>query len=136
MNIDFSQIITAEDDAAAEQARRNTAVNAERDRRIAAGKVVDVPGLGPIAMQGRMQDMQNLLALFNAANLRKAGGDTSAGIVFRDADNVVHQMTSDQMIALYVMGATWVEAVYDASWRMKDGGDVPADFTDDRHWPQ
>ncbi|UWQ16162.1 DUF4376 domain-containing protein [Jannaschia sp. M317] len=136
MNIDFTQIITAEDKATADRARLSAAVNAERDRRIAAGQTVFVPGLGPVPMQGRIGDMQNLLALFNAANLRKARGDTSAGIVFRDAENVVHRLTPDQMIALYVMGATWVEAVYGASWRMKDGGDVPADFTDDRHWPQ
>lgn len=110
-------------------------VNAERDRRIAAGVTVYVEGYGPVALQGREKDQTNLLGLQAAAAMRLAAGDTVTLTKFRDADNVDHMLTPPQIVDLWAKGAAWISATYDASWGLKALDPIPADYADDTHWP-
>ncbi len=109
-------------------------VNAERARRILAGRAFDIPGYGLVAVEGRDEDVRNLGALGTAA-LAQIGAGNGAGLMqFRDADNVIHDLTWAQMLALWSASTEYVSALYAASWALKDDG-VPDDFADDAYWP-
>lgn len=110
-------------------------VNAERDRRVAAGIAVTIDGYGPVPLQGRDQDQTNLLGLVTAANLRIASGDTATLTKFRDAENVDHMLTPPQIIEMWLKGSAWISAVYDASWTLKAMDPIPADYANDSRWP-
>lgn len=115
-------------------------INAERDRRIEAGGTFDVIGYGPIPLQGRLKDQINLQARLIAAQGAKAAGITDPILVLRDAADVNHMLTPDQMIELVTMGVAWIEATMQVSWDMKDGvapfeAGPPYDYTDDSYWP-
>jgi hypothetical protein len=110
-------------------------VNNERERRIVAGKTIDVPGYGQIPLQGRDQDMINLQALAFAASMRIAAGDTTTLTPFRDASNVGHMLTPPQVLAMWSLGSTWISAVYQASWALKALDPIPVDYTNNSHWP-
>lgn len=116
------------------------AINAERDRRIAAGEIFDVSGYGSVPLQGRLQDQVNLQARLLAAQAAKAAGITTPLLVIRDAQNVNHMLTPDQVIELVSAGTAWIEAVMLVSWNMKDGiapfeDGPPYNFDDDAYWP-
>lgn len=110
-------------------------VNAERERRIAAGTTVNITGYGTIPLQGRDVDQINLLGLVQAASLRVAAGDVTTTTVFRDADNTNHELTPPQIIELWSKGSAWISSVYTASWVIKELSPIPADFSDDARWP-
>jgi hypothetical protein len=134
-NVDLSQLVTAADKAATVQAARAAGVNAERARRLEVGGVLAISGYGSVAVQGRDQDVANMANLGLAAQARIAAM-SSAPFQFRAADNVVHVLTPEQMFALWQGSLALVERVYAASWTLKDGASIPADFADDAHWPE
>lgn len=123
-------IETAADKAAKHQLQLCEAVNTERARRVEIGAVIN-----GIPVQGREVDKANLMARYNVAKEKKAAGDNSASIVFRDGSDIVHSLTPDEMIALYLGSIQFAEDVYKASWALKDNGDVPEDFASDIYWP-
>jgi hypothetical protein len=108
-------------------------INEERSRRIAKGARLIIPGYGEIAMQGRPEDQTNLNARATAASLKLSAGDTST-MIFRDADNIDHELTPQQQIAVFVIGSSWVESQYKASWTLKEMTPIPMDYTDDKWW--
>ena len=109
-------------------------VNAERARRILEGRAFDIPGYGLVAVEGRDEDVRNLGALGTAA-LAQIGAANGTGLMqFRDADNVIHDLTWEQMFALWAASTEYVSALYAASWALKDDG-IPSDFADDAYWP-
>lgn len=105
-------------------------VNRERQRRIVAGKVI-----GGVHVTGRDEDARNLTNLALAAQLRMASGDTTTTTVFRDGQNIDHELTPPQMLALWQQSAAYVSALYAASWAIKAMEPLPADVTDDDLWP-
>jgi hypothetical protein len=114
-------------------------INAERDRRIAAGETFDVSGYGSVPLQGRLQDQVNLQARLLAAQAAKAAGVSTPVLVIRDAQNVNHMLTPDQIIELVSAGTAWIEAIMLVSWNMKDGvapfeAGPPYDYADDSYW--
>jgi hypothetical protein len=121
-------LLTSDAARAAHAAERLAAqrweVTRERDRRLAAGTVIE-----GIPVQGRTEDMGNLRSLFDV---------TQAGLMttvrFRDRENQIHVLGAQEIQALYVGAVAWVERVYAVSWDMKDNG-IPEDLTEDRHWP-
>jgi hypothetical protein len=122
-----------EGELAADQADRAAGVNAERDRRLAAGSTVTVSGYGDVPLQGRAVDQTNLIALeVTAMQLVAAALDVPMD--FRDADNVMHTLTPAQMLEMARLGKQAAAAIYAAAWALKDSGDIPADYTDDAHW--
>lgn len=128
--IDLSQLITAEDKAAEARAAAHAAINAERTRRVVAGKVID-----GVSVTGRDEDARNLTNLALAAQMRIAAGDTATLTVYRDGDNVDHALTPPQMLALWQQSAAYVEALYAASWAIKAMEPLPVDVADDGLWP-
>lgn len=106
------------------------AVNAERARRIVAGKVID-----GVYVTGRAEDARNLMSLAMVAQMRIAGGDTITTTVFRDGNNVDHDLTPSQILSIWQQSAAYVSALYDASWALKAMQPIPADFAGDGYWP-
>lgn len=105
-------------------------VNAERDRRIVAGKTIN-----GVAVTGRDEDARNLTNLALAAQLRIASGDTTTLTTFRDGNNTDHDLTPTEMLALWQGSAAYVSALYAASWVIKALDPIPADYADDARWP-
>ena len=134
-NIDFSQIITAEDKAVQEQSRRRDALHAHRDQLIADGTTVSVAGIGDVPLRGTAFDQTVMLSLMQRGAARVAANDATADIVFRDNSNTEHLLTGAQAVELAEAGMTWVQAVMAASWAIKDAGPIPEDFDDPVHWP-
>lgn len=122
---------------AAQDATLREQITAERERRIELGTTVTIEagGLGDLPLQGRDQDMIDYMALERAAQKLISDGITEPSIVFRDGANVEHLLTPAQMIEAYEKGAAWVQAVYQASWALKDADPIPTSFADDAHWP-
>lgn len=115
-------------------------VNAERDRRIANGASFNVGDGLAVKVTGSDRDMVILQAKKGEAEAKKAAGDESASIVFRDGDNQNLMLTPDQMISLVDQGTLWVQSVMQVSWAMKDASEpfldgIPDDYTDDKYWP-
>src|SRR5690606_33674627 len=90
---------------------------------------------GSIPVSGDPTTQLNLLALKDTARDLKATGVSGAVIPFRDAENVSHMLTADQVIALVDAGKQRVQAIYSASWVIKSMDPPPADVTDDSLWP-
>lgn len=105
-------------------------VNAERDRRIVAGKTIN-----GVAVTGRDEDARNLTNLALAAQLRLASADTTTLTTFRDGNNVDHDLTPAEMLALWQGSAAYVSALYAASWVIKALDPIPLDFDADSRWP-
>lgn len=110
-------------------------VDAERDRRMVAGVTVEVSGYGPIPLRGGAADQTILLALKDTARDLIAEGVTDPVLIFRDAQNAMHQLTPGQMAELADAGKQYVSDVYEASWALKDAAPIPLDFASDAHWP-
>lgn len=105
-------------------------VNAERQRRIAVGKVID-----GVHVTGSDEDARNLMSLALGAQMRIAAGDTETLTVFRDGDNVDHDLTPMQLLSLWQQSSAYVSALYEASWVLKALDQIPADYAGDSHWP-
>lgn len=127
---DPSIIITAEAKAAARREAKNEAINAERARRIEAGKIID-----GIYVTGRDEDARNLTNLALAAQVRIAAGDMTTLTTLRDGNNINHDLTPPQMLSLWQKSAEYVSALYEASWIIKAMDPMPEDITDDALWP-
>jgi hypothetical protein len=108
----------------------NVDVNAERDRRIVAGKTIN-----GIAVTGREEDARNLTNLALGAQLRIAAGDTTTLTTFRDGNNADHDLTPPEMLELWQQSAAYVSALYAASWTIKALDPIPADFDAESRWP-
>jgi len=127
---DPSDIITAAQKAEAGMRGMKDAVNAERTRRITVGKVID-----GVHVTGTDEDARNLTSLAMGAQLRLGMGDMTTLTTYRDGDNVDHQLTPSQIVAIWQASAGYVSALYAASWSLKAMTPIPADFADDSYWP-
>jgi len=114
---------------------RKAGVNAERDRRLGEGVVIPVSGYGDIHVQGRPNDQVNLIAVGDTAKDLIAAGVTGPIIPFRDAQNVMHDLTPVQAAELVRLGKEAATAIYQTSWDIKDGAIIADDYADDSHWP-
>ena len=117
-------------------ARARVGVDAERTRRITRGNAFPVVGIAkPIPLEGRPQDQTVYLALLTRAMGYKSAGVTAPVLIVRDAADVIHQLTPDQMISLVGQAMGWFERVMAASWALKDAAEIPENYADDKHWP-
>ena len=131
----YSPIVEPETPPTVEPLATAAMVNAERDRRIAAGTAVEITGYGVVPLQGRIQDQTNLLGLATAATLRIAAGDVDTLTKFRDAVNLDHFLTPLQIVEMWSKGAAWISSVFEASWELKAAEPIPLDFATDTYWP-
>lgn len=127
---DPAKIITAEMKAETERAAKCEAVNAERGRRVRLGKIIN-----GIQVTGRDEDARNLTNLALGAQVRIAGGDATTTTTFRDGNNVDHDLTPPQLLDLWQQSASYVSALYTASWAIKAMEPMPADIAADALWP-
>ncbi len=110
-------------------------VDIEHNRRVLAGRVFHIDGVGDVPLEGSEKTQLVLLALKDTARDLKDAGNTAPVLVFTDRDSTDRQMTAGQMIALVNAGKAWVQAVHEAKRALKAMDPIPADFADDRHWP-
>lgn len=111
-------------------------VNTERQRRIEVGIMVDLPGHGtPVSLTGDAEMVRNIQALVTAAQLRLSAGDAVTITQFRDGVNELHDLLPNEVILLWQAGVTHIEAIYAASWVLKDMSPIPEDYQDDQYWP-
>lgn len=128
---DPNTIVTAEQKTAEAALVMGASVNAERQRRIEAGKVID-----GVHVTGRDEDARNLMSLALAAQMRLAANDHETPTTFRDGGNVDHELTPTQLLSLWKQSAEYVSALYAASWALKATQPIPGDYTADAHWPE
>lgn len=121
---------SAEQKLATEQAGLSAAVNAERTRRVTAGKAIN-----GIHVTGSDDDARNLTSLALASQLRLASGDVETTTTFRDGGNVDHELTPAQLLYLWQQSAEYVSALYAASWALKAMEPIPDDYASDGYWP-
>lgn len=129
--LDLSQLVTAEMKAAQAATAKHAAVNIERQRRIEAGTIIN-----GVYVTGRDEDARSLTNLALAAQLRIGMGDTSTLTIYRDGENIDHDLTPPQMLALWQQSAEYVSALYAASWAIKAMDPLPEDVTDDALWTE
>lgn len=127
---DPATIITAEAKAIEAHRAMSDAVNAERDRREIAGKVID-----GVHVTGSDKDARNLANLAMDAQMRIAEGDEGSITIYRDGNNVDHALTPSQLVSLWRASKDYISALYAASWALKALDPIPADYADDIHWP-
>jgi hypothetical protein len=127
---DASQIISAEQKAAEARAAKRKAVNAERQRRLIVGGVIN-----GVHVTGTDEDIRNLTSLTLAARMRLAAGDDETLTTYRDGDNVDHELTPSQLLEIWQVSSAYVSELYAASWALKAMDPIPEDYADDHHWP-
>ncbi len=136
---DPADIITADMKRAAEQDALRSAINAERDRRIAGG--FEFNGH---RFQSRPEDRENIAgaataalgAIINGASpgdLRWHGGDSD--FVWIDEENLPHPMDAQTVYALGQAAMQHKQAHIFAARALKDAEIVPADFATGPYWP-
>lgn len=114
----------------------NDRVNAERDRRIAAGYTLNLPGK-TIAIGGSDMDQRNIQALGLAAFMRVSTGQGATITQFRDNADVIHDLDQNEVLTLYTYAVGYVEALFHAAWVLKDDPNGPnEDFQNDANWPE
>ncbi|NCC85406.1 MAG: hypothetical protein EOM03_14940 [Clostridia bacterium] len=92
------------------------AVDFERFERIAQGKLHVFPdGLAGTVQLRHERDIINVNAVGSAAMMMISAGDTETKMEFRDQEDVTHQMTAHEMLAMAqdVMG--WISSQYAAA---------------------
>jgi len=99
-------------------------VNAERDRRLAAGTTITA---GDATIRVTVADREAL------AGLALDGLAGTYTVRFRDADNVTHTLGAEAVKVLWHAFVAWQSGIHAVAWRLKDGA-VPADVSDDKHW--
>lgn len=129
INLDLTQLVTAEDHAANADRSLRDGINAERQRRILAGTTVE-----GVRVTGTDNDTRNLMGLALGAQLRLAGGDNETITTFRDADNVDHELTPEQVLNLWQKSTAFVSMLYQKSWEIKALEPIPPTYAAEKYW--
>lgn len=109
-------------------------VNRERDRRLLVGKGFTPTGHGSEVVVNIL-DEPNLTGLATLAVVQSGAGNGAATIQWRDNADTLHTLSYNQVIELHGLAAAYKQAVYAASWTLKDSDPIPADYADDSRWP-
>ena len=111
-----------------------TDINAERERRIAAGVTVTLSSAKTIAVQTRDDtDIRNLETLSGEAVKAIIAG-LSITIPFRDASDQTWLLTPEEMAEMTSLVAQNGSAIYEKSWALKAMSPIPIDYADDKYW--
>jgi len=101
-------------------ADKSLEVGAVREAKIAVGISYKFPdGQGTIQTRSLI-DVRNIQTNVTTALIFKGAGEVRPVMVFRDQENVLHQMTPDQMLQMAVYMANSGQAIYNRSWELKD----------------
>lgn len=121
------------------RAERAAVVNAERDRRLAAGVVFE-----GAAYQLRPEDLRRLAARSARAAQAVAQGARPGDLLWHGgvrpftwitSDNVQVPLDAFQLLALAEAAEAQETALFAAARALKDAPDLPRDPAADRHWP-
>lgn len=104
------------------------AITKEREKKILEGAT-----FGKVRLIGNEETIKNLDTLALAAFIRKSIGSKDV-TYYRDADNVIHELSPDEMLDLWSQATSYVENLYKKSWVLKDGEEIPLDYKDEKHW--
>lgn len=111
-------------------------VDEERDRRVQDGLVVDLTSGAQVFVQRGPKHDGNLADLKLLADELDAAGTTTPDIPFRDGNNVVHQLTPQEVKAMFLEVTQRKTAIYAAAWAIKDDPNgISEDFANDPRWP-
>ena len=109
-------------------------INQERENRIRVGCNVSLANVGIIYMTGSPTDIRNVAGLGQSAIVRIMTGDETT-IDFRDGNNDTFTLSPQQMLELWQKSASYISAIYQVSWDLKEMDPIPVDYTDDVYWP-
>ena len=108
-----------------------TAIDTERDRRIAQGKRHTFPdGQTGMVQLRHERDLVNVNAVATSGTALMALGDTTATVAFRDAADVTHALTGSEAVQFGLAVMAWVSAHYAAAWAHKDAVKALAEAQD------
>lgn len=108
-------------------------VDAERDRRryLQISVTTSPTGTFPIDMDAISQlNIQGVAT----AGLYLANAAPSQVTVFRDANNVNHNLLPSELIAMGLGVQTYIGNLYAKSWALKAMSPIPADYAADSYW--
>jgi hypothetical protein len=121
-------------DQAVRKRQFDDAVNREREVRWEAGTDIEITGYGWIALQGRAEDRDSLAGLAQAADMAMRMGATEVYHYFIDRENVLHILSGQQVMELFVKGANFVSQIHFSSVIIKAQPQYNIDPADDTLW--
>ncbi len=138
-NINWAEMISPAVNQAQLRAGAERNVDAERDRRVAAGFV-----FGANTFQTRPEDRENIAGASTAAlaaivsgaqvgDLRWHGGDSDFAWI--SAANALVPMDAQTMFAFGQAAMAHKQGLIFAARALKDMAEIPADIADDQWWP-
>lgn len=112
-------------------------VNNERGRRLNKKYSVTINGT-PVVVNMDEHSLNNLSNLAIQGLIFIARGDLVRTTTYRDANNVNHSLTADNLCDLFAAVNLQVQSLYEAAWLIKDDADLPATLKllkQDPRWP-
>jgi hypothetical protein len=95
-------------------------IDGERSRRIVQGKPHSFPDGEGIVQLRDARDIINVNAVGTSAMMLVAAEDSDTLIDFRDQEDVTHQLTGSEALAMAQSVMVWVSDHYAAAWAHKD----------------
>ena len=124
------------------KAQLKQSVNQERDRRWPGTVNCDLAGDGSLVIPADARndtDLRNIQAVTTAAQV--IAGTPDAVLKFRDANDVTHNLSPEEVIALGLTVQAHVQSFYEKAWALKDSIDSMTsveldqlDVTSSTHW--
>lgn len=124
------------------KAQLKQSVNQERDRRWPGTVDCDLAGDGSLVIPADARndtDLRNIQAVTTAAQV--IAGTPDAVLKFRDATDVTHNLSPEEVIALGLIAQAHVQSFYEKAWVLKDSIDSMTsaeldqlDVTSNTHW--
>jgi hypothetical protein len=110
------------------KAKKILAINALREQKIYSDIAYEFPdGPGVIQLRNN-QDVRNIQSLVSGAQMQIIAGNPDAPMVFRDADDNARQLTATQIAQMGAYVLDRGQAVYTASWELKDQVNAASSF--------
>jgi len=103
----------------AKKAKRDK-INKIREEQINAGMEYTFPDGMIGTVQLNEASIRNIQSLATTALCLKAMGDTTTVMSFRDEENITHEMSADEMIAMALAITVYSSDKYTNSWDLKD----------------
>jgi hypothetical protein len=110
------------------KAKKMLTINVLREQKIYSDIAYEFPdGPGVIQLRNN-QDVRNIQSLVSGAQMQIIAGNPDAPMVFRDLDDNTRQLTAVQIAQMgaYVLNRS--QAVYTASWALKDQVNAAGSF--------
>lgn len=112
----------------------NAEVNHERTRRIARPVSISLTTGKKFSVDMSGESRHNIADMAHMAREKIIAADVSK-MTFRDASNVNQSLTAVEIVEMAVQVFGIVDAIYKASWALKDTDPIPDDYSNDKHWP-